>query len=119
MNALPRKIVPYKNYFLDFYEQQTETVQKRIEWMLHLIQTVPRIPEVYFKHISGTQGLYEIRIESGSNTFRIFTFFDDGNLIVLGNGFQKKTQKTPAKEIAKALKIKENYFYEKSKKRKV
>ncbi len=65
--------------------------------------------------MTGTKGLYEIRVEVGSNIFRIFSFFDKGNLIVLGNGFQKKTQKTPKQEIEKALKIMEEYKNEKSK----
>lgn len=66
----------------------------------------------YFKHIQGTKGLYEIRIEVGNNIYRIFSFFDKGNLVVLGNAFQKKTQKTPKKEIEKALKIMEEYSNE-------
>lgn len=65
--------------------------------------------------MTGTKGLYEIRIELGSNIFRIFSFFDKGNIVVLGNGFQKKTQKTPRQEIDKALKIMEEYKNEKSK----
>lgn len=78
-----------------------------------MIRIERQIPEKYFKHIEGTKGLYEIRIEVGSNIYRIFSFFDKGNLIVLGNAFQKKSQKTPKSEIEKALKIMEEYFYEK------
>ena len=59
--------------------------------------------------MQGTKGLYEIRVEVGSNIYRIFSFFDKGNLVVLGNGFQKKSQKTPKQEIEKALKIMEEY----------
>ena len=59
--------------------------------------------------MTGTDGLFEVRIEVKSNIFRIFTFFDKGNLVVLGNGIQKKTQKTPKAEIEKALKIKAEY----------
>ncbi|ODS29982.1 MAG: hypothetical protein SCARUB_04911, partial [Candidatus Scalindua rubra] len=47
------------------------------------------------------------------NIYRIFSFFDKGNLVVLGNAFQKKTQKVPRKEIEKALKIMKEYFHEK------
>ncbi len=72
-----------------------------------------RIPEKYFKHLEGTDGLYEIRVELGSNIYRIFAFFDAGNLVVVGNAFQKKTQKTPKGEIELALKIKQEYFDEK------
>ena len=67
------------------------------------------VPETYLKHIENTDGLYEIRIQSGSNIFRIFCFFDHGQFIVVANGFQKKDQKTPKNEIEKALKIKKDY----------
>jgi len=88
-------------------------VQIKIEWTLKLIEVTQRVPEKYFKHLEGTKGLYEIRVEVGSNIYRIFSFFDKGNLVVLGNAFQKKTQKTPKTEIKKALKIKEEYQNEK------
>jgi phage-related protein len=67
------------------------------------------VPEEYLKHMEGTDGLYEIRVQIGSDIFRIFCFFDEGKLIVLANGFQKKTQKTPKSEIVKANKIKREY----------
>lgn len=73
------------------------------------------VPEKYFKHLEGTKGLYEVRVEVGSNIYRIFSFFDQGNLVVLGNGFVKKTQKTPKNEIEKALKIMEEYYHESGK----
>lgn len=104
-----RQVIVYKNYFLDFYESQNEKVQAKIEWTLNLIQVTPKVPEKFFKHIEGTKGLYEIRVEVGSNIYRIFSFFDKGNLVVLGNAFQKKSQKTPKKEIEKALRIMEEY----------
>ena len=113
---IERKVIAYKRYFLDFYILQTESVQAKIEWTLKLIQTTKYVPEKYFKHIEGTKGLYEIRVESGNNIFRIFSFFDRGNLIVLGNAFQKKSQKTPKKELVKAHKIMEEYYYEKQRK---
>lgn len=104
-----RQVIAYKRYFLDFYEARTDEVQRKIEWTLNLLRTIDRVPKKYFDHITGTDGLFEIRVEFGSNIFRIFSFFDKGNLIVLGNGFQKKTQKTPKIEIEKALKIKAAY----------
>jgi phage-related protein len=108
-----RIIFAYKRYFLDFYEAQQDIVQRKIEWTLNLLQLYERVPERFFKKIENVSGLFEIRIEVGNNIFRIFSFFDKGNLIVLGNGFQKKTQKTPKNEIEKAIKIMEEYFYEK------
>jgi len=77
------------------------------------MQDISRVPETYLKHIEGTNGLYEIRVQSGNDIFRIFCFFDDGRLVILANGFQKKSQKTPKQEIALALKIKEEYENEK------
>ena len=104
-----RQVIAYKNYFLDFYEKQPENVQTKIEWTLNLIQVTQYIPEKYFKHLEGTNGLYEIRVEVGRNIYRIFSFFDKGNLVVLGNAFHKKSQKTPKQELEKALKIMEEY----------
>ena len=104
-----RQVIAYKNYFLDFYEGLNDNVQRKIEWTLNLIRVTPQIPEKYFKHMEGTKGLYEIRVEVSNNIYRIFAFFDKGNLVVLGNGFQKKSQKTPKQEIARSLKIMEEY----------
>jgi phage-related protein len=111
-----RQIVAYKNYFLDFYNDQADVVQVKIEWTLNLIRVTKQLPEKYFKYLKGTQGLFEIRIEYGNSTFRVFSFFDKGNLIVLGNAFRKKSRKTPMKELEKAVKIKEEYFNEKANK---
>ena len=108
-----RTIIFYKDYFEEFFEKQREKVKAKIIWTLELIQELDRIPETYLKHIENTDGLFEIRIQQGSDIFRIFCFFDQGQLIVLTNGFQKKTQKTPKKEIEKALKIKQDYENEK------
>ena len=88
-------------------------MKAKIIWTLELIEELERVPETYLKHLENTDGLYEIRVQQGSDIFRIFCFFDQGQLIILTNGFQKKTQKTPKKEIEKALKIKNEYDNEK------
>jgi phage-related protein len=111
-----REIIAYKRYFLDFYEVQPDNVQAKIEWTLKLIKITRQVPEKYFKHLEGTKGLYEIRVDVGNNTYRIFSFFDQGNLVILGNAFQKKVQKTPKQEIEKALKIMEEYNNETNRK---
>lgn len=108
-----RTIIFYKDYFEEFFAKQREKVKAKIIWTLELIQELERIPETYLKHIEKTDGLFEIRIQQGSDIYRIFCFFDQGQLIILTNGFQKKTQKTPKKEIEKALKIKQEYENEK------
>ena len=108
-----REVIAYKRYFLDFYEMQPDKVQAKIEWTLNMIKVTRQVPKKYFKHMEGTKGIYEIRVEIGNNIYRIFSFFDQGNIVVLGNAFHKKTQKTPKQEIEKALKIMEEYNNEK------
>jgi phage-related protein len=111
-----RKIFYYKNYYLDFFGTLKDDVKKKFNWTLKLIATLERVPTKYFKHIQNSTGLYEIRVESGGNIFRVFCFFDKGKMIILVNGFQKKPQKTPKKEIEMAEKLKKQYFDEKAKK---
>ncbi len=108
-----RKITFYRSYFQEFFERQNKKVKAKIVWTFDLIEDLQRVPETYLKHIESTDGLYEIRVQSGSDIFRIFCFFDQGQLVVLANRFQKKTQKTPKKEIELALKIKTEYENEK------
>jgi len=112
-NQKYRKITFYKNYFQEFFDKQNKKVKAKIVWTLDLIEDLHRVPETYLKHIENTEGLYEIRVQLGSDIFRIFCFFDQGQLVVLVNGIQKKTQKTPKKEIEMALKIKAAYENEK------
>lgn len=95
---------------MDFYAAQSPKVQEKIEYIFQLIRTVDQVPKKFLDHLSGSDGLFEIRIESGNNIFRIFCCFDKGNLVVLFNGFQKKTQKNPKQEIELAEKLKKEYF---------
>lgn len=104
-----RQVILYKHYFREFFDAQRPKIQDKIMWTLKLIEEYHQVPSDYLKYMVGTNGLYEIRIHYSSDIFRIFCFFDKGNLIVLMNGFQKKTQKTPQKEIEKAIKIKQAY----------
>lgn len=108
-----RELIFYKDYFRDFYKSVSSKVQIKIIWTFRIIEDLERIPEIYFKHLDDTDGLYEIRVQFGSDIYRIFCFFDDQNIVVVGHGFQKKTQKIPMKEIEKALKIRKEYFDEK------
>lgn len=115
MNKTAREILYYKNYYLDFFAKLKPEVRKKFNWTLQLIKELDRVPEKYFKHLTGTTGLYEVRVEVGSDIYRVFCFFDKGQLIILVNGFQKKTQKTPTNEIELAEKLKKQYFNEKDK----
>lgn len=110
-----REIVFYKNYFDDFFETLTEKVKDKIDEVLFMTTILERIPTKFFKSVTGIKGLFEIRIEYESNIYRIFCCFDKGNLVVLFNGFQKKKQKTPEKELSKAEIIMTEYFNEQKK----
>jgi len=112
-NGKIRSVKVYGQDFWKFYDQQTKKVQERILWVIRVIRDIQVISEKYLKHIDD--GIYEIRISSGSNIFRIFCFFDEGRLVILLNGFQKKTQKTPTKEIERAKKLKKQYYEDKTK----
>jgi len=105
-----RQIIYFKNHFNEFFDLLNEKVKDKIDYVLFLISVAERIPKKFFQHIEGTDGLFEIRVEFESNIYRIFCCFDEGCLVVLFNGIQKKSQKTPIKEIDKALKIKKEYF---------
>ena len=106
-----RKIRVYKRYFLDFIEQLSEGERRKIDYGLQLLKTQERLSTKFVKLIR--ESLFELRTEFNGNIYRVFFIFDDGQIVVLFNGFQKKTQKTPNTEIEKALKIKEQYYAEK------
>ena len=110
MKPFRREIGIYKSYFTDFYNEQSVEVRKKIDWTVLLIESLPIVPERYFKHLTHTSGLWEIRIAAGKGIYRIFCFFDKEQLVVLLGGFQKKTQKTPKREIKKAERLKKEYF---------
>jgi phage-related protein len=108
-----RDVIAYQDHFEIFLKKQTEKVQNKIYKVIEAIETLERVPENYMKPIKTKKGLYEARIQLGSNIWRVFCFFDKGQLVILLNGFQKKTQKTPQKEIEKASKLMDAYFEEK------
>lgn len=110
-----REIIFYKDYFDDFFETLTEKVKDKIDEVLFMMTILERVPTKFFKSIEGAKGLFEIRVEYESNIYRIFCCFDKGNLVVLFNGFQKKSRKSPTKELNKAKKIMEEYFNEQKK----
>jgi len=102
-----RKVEFYKNYFEEFFLKQPRNVRAKIVWTIELIEDIEHVPKTYLSPIKN--GLYEIRVKLGSNIYRIFCFFYKGKIVVLMNGFVKKTQKTPKQQITKALRIKKEY----------
>lgn len=109
-----REIIFYKDYFNEFFKPLSSKVKGKIDEVLFMFTIIERIPAKFFKNIESIKGLFEIRIEYESNIYRIFCCFDKGNLVVLFNGFQKKSQKTSKKELDKAEKIMQEYFNEQS-----
>jgi phage-related protein len=105
-----RQIIFHGEYFFDFYKNLDVKVKSKIQYVFELIKQVDRVPEKFLAPITGYEGLFEIRIEYQSNIYRVFCCFDEGRLVVLFNGFQKKTQKTPKKEIERAMLLKNEYF---------
>lgn len=110
-----RQIIFHGHYFQDFYLKVSDNVKEKIGYVFRLIKTIDMIPEKFMKHITGSDGLYEIRVKAGRNIYRIFCCFDKGNTIVLLNAFQKKTGKTPKQEIIQAVKLKNEYSISKEK----
>jgi hypothetical protein len=108
-----REVIAYENHFEDFLLEQPIKVQDKIFKIIEAIETLERVPSNYLKSIEDTDGLFEARIQLGTSIWRVFCFFDKGKLVILLNGFLKKTQKTPKKELEKALKLMTKYYKEK------
>ncbi|MDR0829724.1 MAG: type II toxin-antitoxin system RelE/ParE family toxin [Prevotellaceae bacterium] len=108
---MKRIITTYGGYFERFIKTLLPKELIKLNYIISLLETEDRMPTKFIKYIRD--GLYELRMEYNSNIYRVFFIFDDGKLVVLFNGFQKKTQQTPIGEIEKALKIKENYYEDK------
>lgn len=107
-----RTVETYKEYTTSFLDTQPNKIRNKFIWTFQLIEEIEVVPTTYLKHIED--GIYEVRVKFGSNIFRVMSFFDDDKLVITINGFQKKTQKTPKSEIARAKKIREEYEKEKS-----
>lgn len=112
-NAKIREIRFYGSYFQDFFERLSFKAKSKVIWTLRLVEELPRIPETYLKHLESTHGLYEIRVQTSGIAIRLCCFFDQRQIIIVTHGFIKKTQKTPHREIEKAIEIKRRYEIEK------
>ena len=112
-----RRVVVFEDHFREFRKTLDREALKKLYQVLTLVMTVEVIPVKFLKAIEGKKGLFEIRIEQGSNIYRVFCCFDEGDLVILFNGFQKKTQKAPKEELEKAEALMKKYFEQKSKKK--
>ena len=111
-----RQVVAYANYFKDFKKSLSKETLQKIYQIFIYIMTQEQVPAKFLKSITGVVGLYEIRVEESGNIYRIFCCMDEGRLVILFNGFQKKSQKTPPVEIERAKRIMNEYFAQKNKK---
>jgi len=105
---MKRTIIAYGHYYKEFVEILNEKEKLKFKYILSLLETSDRMPVRFMKYVRD--GLYELRMEYESNIYRLFFVFDKDCIVVLFNGFQKKTEKAPENEIIKALKIKEAYY---------
>ena len=100
----------------EFLDSLPAKQAKKVTWVLQLIETLDSVPIQYFKKLDGTDDIWEVRVDFGNDAFRLLGFLDGGNMVVLTNGFAKKTQKTPASEISLAERRKKDYQSRKRKK---
>lgn len=118
---MKREIIFYENHFADFFVTLNDKAKEKLLYSLDMIQSQDVVLSKFMKYITNSDGIYEVRASSGNNQYRVLCFFEEGDLIsggkvvVLGNGFVKKSK---TKELRKALKIaeaiKERYFEEKA-----
>ena len=130
-----RRILTYGGYFEAFINTLKEKEQEKIQYGLLLLKTQDRLPKkfiqlirvVYMSCVPNMEATYFEcwlrlppshlgKVQASLTLLSVwcrFFIFDEGKVVVLFNGFQKKTQKTPPNEIEKALKIKEAYYADK------
>lgn len=106
--TMERRILYYKNYFPDFFASLSDGAKRKVAYVLDMLKTQQRPNQNFVKHIR--EGVFELRAQHDGNIYRAFFIFDGNNIVMLFNGFQKKTQKTPQNEIEKAIKLKNEYY---------
>lgn len=111
---MSRNLKFFKRYFHEFYDKQDHNTRAKILYVINLVLDLKIVPKTFFKRISGSQGIYEVRVKYGQNSFRIFSFIDDQNNLVLLNCCIKKSKKIPLKEIRLAERLKREYYEEKN-----
>jgi putative addiction module killer protein len=105
---MKRKIIAFRSYYKDFMNSLTNEEQNKVRKGLLILENNEKIPYHYIKFIRD--GIYEFRVNYGNNEFRLFFIYDGNTIVVLFNGFKKKSQKTPQNEIEKAIKLKKEYY---------
>jgi len=96
---------PVENFLNSLNAKQAQ----KVAWVMQVVEELDKVPTTYLKKLTNIDDIWEIRVQIGSNIFRFLGFFEKGNFIVLTNGFQKKTQKTPKSEILLSEQRKQDY----------
>lgn len=107
---MKRTLTVFENHFWEFFNALPNEAQMKFEYILEIVISTPKVPRKFFKHVN--EGIFEIRLASRGNSYRVFCFFENDNMVVLLNGFTKKTQKIPRNQIHKAKKLRKKYFNE-------
>jgi phage-related protein len=94
----------------EFLDSLTAKQAQKVVWALRLVEEMERVPAQYFKKLTGTADLWEVRVQHGGDTFRLLGFFDGPRLVVLVSGFAKKTNKVPRQELTLADERKHDYL---------
>lgn len=110
---MERRVKAYKDYFLKFINSLNDSQSRKVFYVIDMLKSQERLSEKFVKHLED--GIYELRAEYAGDIFRVLFIFDEGQIILLFNGFHKKTQKTPRKEIDLAKKLRREYYDDKSK----
>lgn len=110
---MERRVLAYKNYFVDFINSLNDAESRKVFFVIEMLKCQERLSEKFVKHLED--GIYELRAECAGKIFRVMFIFDEGNIVMLFNGFHKKTQKTPRKEIILAKRLRNEYYNEKRK----
>ena len=100
----------------DFLDSLSGKQAQKVIWVLRLVEELDVVPRQYLKKLVNTDDIWEIRVQFGGNIFRLLSFFDGATLMILTNGFAKKSQKTPRQEIELATRRKNEYLSRKRKK---
>jgi len=99
----------------EFLDSLQDKHAQKITWVLRLVERLDHVPQQYFKKLVGTDDLWEIRGQTGGNSYRFLGFFVDDGLLILVSAFSKKQQKTPSKEIDLAHQRRTEYLQRRNK----
>ena len=94
----------------EFIHSLSPQQQRKVTWTLERVEQDERVSPQYLKKLRGTDELWEIRVQSGNDAFRLLCFFDGARVVVVVSGFAKKSEQTPQAYIETAHLRRQDYF---------